>query len=609
MRAWPSWGCASSIRSSSRWPGVSGRIAVATGRGIQRRRCRALDSGSDRDRRLSAIAGRLSGSARTFVDVLSVPALRRVEAAWLLFNGAEWAIWVAILVYAYGATGPASVGLVAVAQLVPAAIAAPLTARLGDRMAPERALTLAYVVIGVAMVATAAAIAGALPPLVVYGLAATVVVAYTSVRPAQISILPSLVGRAEQLTAANALSTIAEGAGVLVGPLLCGVLIGLAAPAAVYLAAGAATLVAAFLVVRVGGGSSPPMATRSPSPGTPTPAVAARGLRAVLAEPSRLLAIALLATRFGVAAAMDVLLVLVAIEQLGMGDAGAGYLSAAIGLGWVLGGATTLVIVGRPRLTPLTLIGALIWAAPIVGVALVASPIAALAVLVVAGVGLAVVDVAVRTVLQRLVSTDQMASVFGIAEGASMGGAAIGALATSGLVGILGLTGAIVVAGVLLPVVAAGVMLSVGRGEAAVRIPFREIAMLRRLTLFTPAPAPAVEAAAAALVHVEMPTGSIVIQEGDVGDRFWILDAGEVAVVQGGHEIARLGPGASFGELALIRDIPRTASVIAHSQVELYALDRAAFLLALTQSPRAASEASRIAAGHLEHDRAEGRGQ
>ena len=120
---------------------------------------------------VSVVAGRLSASLVTFRDVLSVAVLRRVGIAWLLFNAAEWAIWVAILVYAYGATGPASVGLVAVAQLVPAAIAAPLTARLGDRMAPARALTLAYGVIGVGMVATGAAMIEAWPALVVYGLA------------------------------------------------------------------------------------------------------------------------------------------------------------------------------------------------------------------------------------------------------------------------------------------------------------------------------------------------------------------------------------------------------------------------------------------------------
>ena len=551
---------------------------------------------------------------------MSVAALRRVGTAWLLFNGAEWAIWVAILVYAYGATGPASVGLVGVVQLVPAAIAAPRIARLGYRMAPERALPVAYAVIGVAMVATGAAMVGALPAPVVYGLAATVVVAYTSVRPIQTSILPSLVGRAEQLTAANALTTIIEGAGVLIGPLLCGLLIAIASPASVYLAAGGATLLAAVLVGQVGRRSSLPAAsppapstqaplTEAPRPPTmlpapPTPTAATQGLQAVTTVPSRLLAIALLATRFGVAAAMDVLLVLAAIEQLGMGVAGAGYLSAAIGLGWVLGGATTLVIVGRPRLTPLTVIGSLIWAVPIVAVALIASPIPALVALVFAGIGLAIVDVAVRTVLQRLVAIEQLASVFGIAEGASMGGAALGALVVGALVAFLGLTGAMVAAGILLPLVAAAVFLSVGRGEAAIRIPFREIALLRRLPLFAPAPAPALEAAAGALVDARMPAGTVVIREGDVGDRFWVVASGELDVVQGGRDIACLGPGASFGELALIRDIPRTASVIARTDVDLYWLDRATFLLTLTASPVASTEASRIAAAHLDHDEA-----
>ena len=563
----------------------------------------AVDSRGDRGVGLSASTHRWSTSVATFRDVLSVPELRRVEVAWLLFNGAEWAIWVAILVYAYGATGPASVGLVAVAQLVPAAVAAPVTASLGDRLAPERALTLAYAIIGSAMLATGVAMLANVTPVLVYVLAATVVVAYTSVRPIQLSILPSLVGRAEQLTAANALSTILEGAGVLVGPLLCGVLIALASPAAVYLAGAVATLLAAALV---GVLWSRARAGIAPDPGAHPSAAPSfgDGLRAVRRAPSRILSIGLLATRFGVAAALDVLLVLAAIEQLGMGDAGAGYLSAAIGLGWLVGGATTIVIVGRSRLTPLMFVGALLWAVPIVVVAVVARPAPALLALIVAGIGLAVVDVAVRTVLQRLLANDELAGVFGIAEGASMGGAATGALAAGVLVALLGLTGATIVAGVLLPVVAASILVTVGRAEAAVHIPFREIAILRRLTLFAPAPAPAIESAAAALVRVDLPSGSVIVPEGAIGDQFWVLDSGEVAVDQAGTEIARLGPGESFGELALIRDIPRTASVTAVTDVGLYALDRESFLLALTASPRAASEAARIAASHLEHDRA-----
>ena len=521
---------------------------------------------------------------------------------WLLFNAAEWAVWVAILIFAYGATGPASVGIVAVAQLVPAAIAAPTMARLGERVSAGRALTIAYLVIGLAMVSTGAAMALGWPAPVVYLLAASVVVAYTSVRPIQLAILPALVGRAEQLTAANALSTILEGVGVLVGPLLCGVVVGFATPAAVYLGAGVATLVAALLSIGIAGATialHPRPVSGAPDDVPKGP----RGMAAITAKPSRWMSVLLLAARFGVAAAMDVLLVIAAIDLLGMGEAGAGYLSAAIGLGWVVGGATTLVIVGRPRLTPLLLIGAVIWAIPVVGIALVAQPAFALAALVRAGIGVAIVDVAVRTVLQRLVSTDQLSSVFGMAEGASMGGAAIGALSAGLLVATIGLRGAIVVSAVLLPILAIAILRPVGRGEAAVHIPFREIALLRRLPMFAPVPAPALEAAAAALVTVDLPTGATIIREGDVGDRFWVLDTGYVAVSQGGVTIARLGPGASFGELALVRDIPRTASVTALSDVRLLALDRESFLITLTASPRAVEEGTRVAASYLDRDR------
>jgi CRP-like cAMP-binding protein len=159
-------------------------------------------------------------------------------------------------------------------------------------------------------------------------------------------------------------------------------------------------------------------------------------------------------------------------------------------------------------------------------------------------------------------------------------------------------------AGLILPAVAIVATPTVGRGEAAVRIPFREIALLRRIPLFAPVPAPALETAAASLVEVPMLRGQAVLREGDVGDRFYVVDAGEVTVDRHGTTVATLGPGGSFGELALIRDIPRTASVTATTDGSLLALDRAPFLLAITASPRAAAEAMRVASRRLELDAA-----
>jgi hypothetical protein len=207
-------------------------------------------------------------------------------------------------------------------------------------------------------------------------------------------------------------------------------------------------------------------------------------------------------------------------------------------------------------------------------------------------------------VLQRLVDIDQLASVFGVAEAASMGGAALGAFAAGVLVAVVGVEGAIMTMGIVLPVVALLAFAPLRAGEATVRIPFREIALLRGIPLFAPVPAPALEAAAAALEPTTMQAGDVVVREGDVGDRFYVIDAGAVRVDRGGAPVSTLGPGDSFGELALISDIPRTASVTATADGGLLTLDRDAFLVAITASPRAIAEAKRVATSHLERDRA-----
>jgi CRP-like cAMP-binding protein len=105
------------------------------------------------------------------------------------------------------------------------------------------------------------------------------------------------------------------------------------------------------------------------------------------------------------------------------------------------------------------------------------------------------------------------------------------------------------------------------------------------------------------LVPISRPAGSILIAEGEVGDRFYFIETGEVVVSQPGREIGRLGPGESFGELALVRRIPRTATVVAATDVEMLALDRASFLLAITSSTAALDEADRAAGAFLARDK------
>ncbi|HEX9044848.1 MAG TPA: cyclic nucleotide-binding domain-containing protein [Candidatus Limnocylindrales bacterium] len=533
--------------------------------------------------------------------MLGVRRVLGVEAAYLAFTATEFGTWVAILVYAYHATGPASVGVVAVAQLVPAAFVAPFAATLGERFARDRALTAAYAFLALAMGATGVAILADAPALVVYAFAIVAQSALTSVRPMQAAIVPRLVGTAEQLTATNALSMVLEGVGSLTGPLATGVILALASPGAAFVAGGIACAVGALLVLRVA--MSDP---RDRAPGVIHRAEIRffDGLRAVRHDPGGMLVIALIGARQVTAGALDVLLVIASIELLGMGGSGAGYLNAAAGFGAILGGASTLALAGRQRIAPFLLLGASGWGLFLVSIALIPAPAVALVLLAAAGVGLAVLEVTARTLLQRLLPVGALAGAFGVLEAMIFGGLAVGALLAGPLIAFVGLSTSLVALGLLMPLAAGLVLPTVMAGERRVEIPFREIALLRRLRLFAPVPAPAVESAARRLVPVSVSAGEPIIREGDIGDRFYVVVSGEVAVSREGREIRRLGPGDAFGEIALLRSVPRTASVTAVDDADLRALERDDFLLAITGTPAALDEADQVARGFLEQDAA-----
>jgi Major Facilitator Superfamily. len=193
----------------------------------------------------------LAVTLRVVRAVLRSPALRRVELAFLLFNAVEFGTWIAILLYAYAAIGPTSVGLVAVVQLVPAAIVAPLSANLADRFPRDRILFAGYLVQVAAFGSTAIGMAiGAAPVLVVVA-AAFAATSLTVTRPTQGALVPSLARTPEELTAANGLSGTVEGAGMLLGPLSAAAILAVATPTAVFGAATVACLVAAMLVIRL----------------------------------------------------------------------------------------------------------------------------------------------------------------------------------------------------------------------------------------------------------------------------------------------------------------------------------------------------------------------
>ena len=518
--------------------------------------------------------------------------LRRVLIAFLLFSAAEYGTWVAILLYAYERTGPLSVGLVALIQLVPAALAAPAASALGDRFPRERVLAVGYTIQALAMFATGLTMLADAPPLVTYAVAAATAASLVVTRPTQSALLPSLAMAPADCTIANGASGFFEGGGQLIGPLAAAAILAVGTPATVFFAASVALVVALLVTVGVRPRMAPIVfASDADAVGL------LGGLRLVLADRDARVLVGLLTARMLVIGACDVLFVLLALELLDTGEPGAGILSAGLGAGAMLGGAGTFTIVGRPRLAAVAAAGALVWGAAIATVGLVPSAFLAPLLVIVGSAGLAIVDICGRTMLQRSVRDEILARVFGLQEGLGMAGLAAGAVLVPILVGVFGLVGAVVAVGAILPVFVALRWPRLSDLERGAGVPAREISLLRVGTIFRPLPAPALEAVARRAVWVDVSDGERLITQGDPGDRFYVLAAGSLRVERDGARLRDVTePGEGVGEIAILRDVPRTASVFATGPSTLLAIDRAPFLAAVTGHPDAHAAADAVVA-------------
>jgi MFS family permease len=318
--------------------------------------------------------------------------LRRVELAFAAFNGAEWGVWVALLVYAYGHGGATGSALIALVQLVPSALLAPALASLADRRRPGRVLLAGYLAEAAAMAAVAGAMALSAPAIVVFALAPLVNLAVTVPRPAQAALIPSLVSRPIELSASNVVSSWMESLSVLVAPAACGLLLGIGGPRLAVTAMAGLALAAAVLVAPLTGPA--PIAVE---PGER--AGLARDVRdsmgTIVRDPAARLLVSLLGAQYVLIGALDLLYVVLAIDVLHMGGSGAGYLNAAFGAGGLIGGLVTAALVGRRHLAPLLVCGVLASGSALVVLGARPTEAAAFLLLAVAGIGRAVFDVAV----------------------------------------------------------------------------------------------------------------------------------------------------------------------------------------------------------------------
>ena len=453
---------------------------------------------------------------------------------------------------------------------------------------------------------TAGAIAVGQPVWVVYLCIALVSCALTLTRPVYSAMLSSLAHTPEELTAANAVSSWAEGLGVFAGPMIAGLLLAVSGAGLAFVAMALAQIAAAVLALGVS--SHPDAAGKAAAPATHTSLMreVAEGFRELRHEKGASVLLLLVGCQFAIIGMLDVLSVELAFSVLSLDPSGPGILSAALGVGGLFGATFAMIRLAQKRLASPFVLGALANGVPLLlfGLPLAFELMAAVALLAVAGSGKSFADVTGRTLLQRSVRGDPLARVFGLQEGLSDAGMALGTVLAPILVLWFGARGALVGAGLLLP---AAAVLSWSRLQVLDKraiVPERELGILRRIPFLGPLNPLILERLASRVVPVTGSYGDVVIRQGDPGDRFYAIEEGKVRVTVHGRHIAELGPGTYFGEIALLRNVVRTASVTALGPVKLLALEREEFLVAVTGSQRSAEVVEAEVARRLDEDTA-----
>jgi MFS family permease len=517
-------------------------------------------------------------------SALRNPNIRRAELAWGAAIAAEWAHFVAFGVYAYDVGGPAAVGLAGLVRLLPAALVAPFAASFGDRFPRERFLLALTLLASVALGASAIAFYGDVESLV-FAFAALLGFAVTLIRPALQALLPSLARTPEELIASNGATSTIESFGTLVGPLLAGVLVSVADAGVVFAVGAAAFLVAAVLLLGVRVEDRVSLV----SPGESARSALAAGFGAIVRLPRVRLVVSLIFAQAFVRGCLNVLIVVAAFQVLDAGGEAVGYMTAALGVGGLIGALGAMALGGQRLAVPFG-ISLVFWGLPIALMGPLPDLPFALLMLAVVGAANSVEDVAAFTLLQRLIPDRILTRVFGVVWSLAMGGVALGSIVAPALVEAIGAREAFISVGAILPVLTVATyrrLASIDKNTA----PAPEFELVQRVPMFQPLSIAAKERVAGNLLLQSVGAGDVVIRAGERGDCFYIVGDGALEITaEGLRTIADEGD--YFGEIALLRDVPRTATVTALADSHLYVLQRDDFLAAVT-----GHEAAR-AAGH-----------
>jgi MFS family permease len=562
---------------------------------------------------------RLRVVVAVFRTAFENPILRRVGFAYFTFHGAEYGIWIALLVFAYGHGGSTAGMLMMLIELTPCILLAPFIGAIADRRRPTHVLCVGYGSQTLAIVGVALAIAMRVPTPVVFILAPLTTLTLMVTRPTHAALLPTIVRTPEELTAANVMGGWSDGAASLVGPVVVGVMFAWrGAWLAVFSMAGL-TLVSTVLIASVIG---PVAAVSSDSTLPKREAASGRGrgvidrvggaretLAAVrsrtaanvittLRHPQMRVLLTLQTFYYMLLGSLDLLCVILAVEYLHMGRGGAGFLNAAVGGGALLAGFITAFLVGRRYIANLMTLTLAISVAclAVIGTIRSVGPV----VIILGAVGLfgMVFSVSAQTLLLRSVPSDSIAGTFSILEAFLNFGLALGAVMVRVAMAVGGLRLALFAPAIIALVLISGTWHRLREIDVAATVPQVEIQLLRSNPIFAALSAPSIEALARGVEPVTQSAGTVVFTEGDSGDCYYAVADGQLSVTRQGRVVQTLSRGGGFGELALVRDIPRQATVTATTDALLYRIYKESFIETLTGHASAALAAEEIITGY-----------
>jgi len=539
-------------------------------------------------------------SPTALVALSSRTGLRRVLAAYACYDFVEFFVWLSVILWAFDVGDAYLAGFAALIQLVPAALLAPAIASVGDRIPRGTALVLAYLLVAISCAITMLALAlGAAIPVVIAAATVTTT-AIAVVRPIHFAALPQLAATPDELVSGNSLSSMADGTFRFFGPVAAGLVVAVAGYWQVFAIGTALALLAALLCLRLD--LAAPVDSGDDEVGGLR--AAAEGLVTLWGDWGSLALLLVMTVDFVLGGALDVLGVSFAGDVLGIEQTGAGLLIGSLGIGGLVGAFAGASLARGRRLAPVIVTGGVVEGLAFAAMGLTGALTPAMVLLAVSGTAGATMLVSGRTLLQRSTDDRVLARVFAIQESTTLLGTALGSILAPVLISVTSSSGAFVPLGLGCALIALSGLVLIRRLDARAVYRPEETALLRGVPFLSVVPEYDLARLAKNARWTTVAPGAVVIRQGEQGRQYYIVAEGDLSVtVDGVRRPALLGPGAGFGEIALLHAVPRTATITAETAARLLVVEAADFLAAVTGSSDGHAIAAETTANHLARDR------